>query len=101
LSRQRGFQRERAYADLKRADGWWVMRAPASLGAVDLVALKEGETPEMIEVKSTAAGPYHSFGPDARDRLRFEAARAGACALLVWWPPRRQPVVIPAEDWPG
>lgn len=81
--------------------GWWVARAAGSLGDADLIALKAGETPQMIEVKSTAAGPYHSFGPKDRAELLAAAERAGAEPMLVWWPPRKPAEWIEDESWPN
>ena len=97
---QRGHQRER---DVKRKledDDWFVTRAAGSLGDADLVALKVGKPPRLIEVKSTAAGPYHSFGPADRDGLRMAARIAGAEAWLAWWPPRGQLRWISEGEWP-
>lgn len=79
--------------------GWWVARAAGSLGDADLVGLLAGFPPRLVEVKSTAAGPYHSFGPAARERLRSAARMAGAEAWLVWWPPRKPPMWVHEDDW--
>lgn len=76
------------------------MRAPASLGVADVVALKAGERPRMIEVKSTRRGMYHSFGPADREALSEVAAAADADAYLVWWPPHSKPQWVPESDWP-
>lgn len=104
----RGHQRERDWCKRLRLDGWFAMRAPASLGNVDVVAVRPrllgnsqyGCVVHFYECKSTAQGPYEHFGPRDREALRFEALNAGADAFLVWWPPRSQPVVIPERDWP-
>jgi Holliday junction resolvase len=96
----RGHDRERAVRDRYILGGWVAFRAPASLGCADVIALKAGAAPELCEVKSTTAGPFHSFGPAARLRLASAAHKAGARAFLVWWPPRKQPVWIPEKDWP-
>jgi Holliday junction resolvase len=100
VSSQRGFQRERDYKKLREADGWVCLRAPASLGAFDLVAMKAGEPTQLIEMKSTHRGPFHSFGPADRAELLEVAKRAGALAVLVWWPPRAKPVMYTPDDWP-
>jgi Holliday junction resolvase len=97
----RGHDRERAVRRLLEDDDWFVARAAGSLGDVDLVALRAGNTPRLIEVKSTAAGPYHSFGPKDRLDLLFAAKLAGAEALLCWWPPRGKPHWIPSTEWPS
>ena len=107
----RGIQRERQVRKLLEDEGWWVCRAAGSLGDADLVALRNPDfgksvwlTPieaRLIEVKSTARGPYHGFGPKDRAELRSAADRAGADAWLCWWPPRKQPEWIPAWRWPN
>jgi Holliday junction resolvase len=97
----RGHDRERAVKKLLEMEGWFVIRAAASLGFADLVALRDGDRPQMIEVKSTTAGPYHSFGPADRRALIEAADRAGAIPLLCWWPPRRDPKWLTAMSWPS
>lgn len=96
----RGHQRERAVKLHLENDDWWVTRAAGSLGDADLVALKDGRRPMLVEVKSTAAGPYEHFQPADRARLRFAAGLAGADAVLAWWPPRGKLRFIPANEWP-
>ena len=97
---RRGIQRERQVRDRLLKDDWVAFRAPASLGCADVVALRDGSRPRMIEVKSTAQGPYEHFGPAARLRLSATARLAGADALLAWWPSRGQLHWLPESDWP-
>lgn len=97
----RGHGRERELVKLLRADGWFAMRAPASLGVVDVLAMRLGDRPRMIEVKSTLGGPYEHFGPADRAELLKAAALAGAAAELCWWPPDgKGPRFIPSAEWP-
>lgn len=97
----RGINRERQVRrELEKAD-WWVCRAAGSLGDADLVALKDGKQPRLIEVKSTARGPYHGFGPADRAAITFAARLAGAVAELAWWPPRGKLRWIPSDEWPA
>lgn len=96
----RGIQRERQVRRVLEADGWWTARAAGSLGDADVIALKARETPRMIEVKSTAAGPFHSFGPADRRDLLDAAKRAGAVAALAWWPSRGKLQWLGPEEWP-
>ena len=96
----RGIQRERQVRKLLEQDGWWVARAAGSLGDADLIALKAGHTPKLIEVKASRRGPYHSFGPADRADLSLAAQLAGAAAWLCWWPPRQRPQWIPSTEWP-
>lgn len=97
---RRGIQRERDLVNQLRGEDWFAMRAPASLGCADVVALRDGDRPRLIEVKSTTAGPYAGFSPADRRDLSFAAKLAGAEAWLCWWPKRSKPVWIPESDWP-
>jgi Holliday junction resolvase len=96
----RGIQRERQVRQVLEADGWWTARAAGSLGDADVIALKRGHRPQMIEVKSTAAGPFHSFGPKDRAELLEAAECAGADAFLAYWPSRGKLKFIAPTDWP-
>lgn len=100
MSSARGIQRERQVRQLLTDDGWVVVRAAGSIGCADLVAIKRCEKTRLIEVKSTAAGPFAGFGPADRARLIEAAAIADADPWLVHWPPRKQPRWIPMEEWP-
>lgn len=89
-------------------DGWLVTRAAGSLGIFDLVALKAGETPKLIEVKSTSGGPFERFGPGERERALTAALGAGGTVELWWWPKAKPGetleqalrVILPSE-WPA
>jgi Holliday junction resolvase len=96
----RGHDRERQVKRLLEGEDWFVARAAGSLGDADLVALKDGKRPRLIEVKSTAGGPYEHFGPKDRSDLAWAAGLAGADAWLAWWPPRGTLRWIPATEWP-
>jgi Holliday junction resolvase len=96
----RGHDRERRVKDVLESEDWVVVRAAGSLGTVDLVALRDGYRPRLIEVKSTADGPYEHFRPADRAALRLAAEMAGADALLAWWPPRGKLRWIPSSEWP-
>lgn len=101
MSAQRGISRERALKRVLESQDWFVTRAAGSLGDADLVAMKDGKPSRLIEVKSTSAGPYHSFGPAKREAIRLAARIAGAEAWLCWWPVRCDPVWIREETWPS
>jgi Holliday junction resolvase len=76
------------------------IRAPASLGVADVIAVRAGEI-RLVEVKSTSApSPFASFGPAARSALQDAAEIAGGSAWLVHWPPRKPPRWIPSDEWP-
>jgi Holliday junction resolvase len=96
----RGHDRERAVRRHLEDDDWWTSRAAGSLGDADIVALKAGRVPRLLEVKSTAQGPYEHFGPADRNRLLYAAQLAGAVAELAWWPPRGKLRFIPSNEWP-
>lgn len=96
----RGIDRERRLREALERQGWWTCRAAGSRGAADVIALKQGEIPKLIEIKSTSAGPFHSFGPAKREALIAAAVQAGALPWLVWWPPRKGPHWIPPANWP-
>lgn len=97
---RRGIQRERDLVNLLRDQDWFALRAPASLGCADVVALKAGHRPRLIEMKSTRRGPYAGFPPADREALKFMADLAGADAELCWWPPRGKMRFIPSGEWP-
>lgn len=96
----RGITRERQVRKLLEADGYWTCRAAGSFGDADVVALKNGEPPLLIEVKSTSAGPFHSFGPAQRAELVAAAEKCGGLARLCWWPPRAKPRWYSQWQWP-
>lgn len=95
-----GTRREHKVRDLLIEDGWVVIRAPASIGAADLVALKAGHRPRFIQVKATAGGPYKTFGPAERQELSMVARQAGGMAQLCHWPPRGACRWIGEGLWP-
>ena len=95
-----GRQRERDVANHLRAEDWVVTKG-TSYGVADLAAMRAGSVPMLIEVKSTVGGPYAEFGPEKRKSMVAEARRAGARAVLAWWPSRGPLRLIPSEEWPG
>ena len=100
MSNSRGYQRERAVRKLLEADGWVVVRPGASLGPADLLALKKGERPRVIQVKSGVRNAYADFRPKERAALIEYAAAAGAAAELAWWPVRGALEWIDSALWP-
>jgi Holliday junction resolvase len=99
----RGRQRERdvkRHLESKEGGEWFVIKAGGSLGDADLVALKRGQRGMMLEVKSTAAGPYEHFGPKDREDLKVAAEKAGLDPYLVYWPPRKEMKFIGWTAWP-
>lgn len=97
----RGHARERAVRKLLEQKGWWCARGAGSLGDADVVALKAGETAMMVEVKANKdGGPFHNFRPADRTELIVAAEKAGAEAMLVYYPPHKQCRFIPTSAWP-
>lgn len=96
----RGIARERQMVKWYQDRGYVAFRSPASLGAADVVALRAGFAPRLVEVKATADGPYKTFGPAARARLSALAKEAGGVALLAWWPANKPLRLITELEWP-
>ena len=111
---RRGRSREADLVRVLEQTGWVAVRAAS--GPVDVVALS-GENakhpafgfeagretlwrPMLIQVKSTAGGPFERFQPSRRRQLVLAAEEAHAEAWLVWWPPGRSMKWIASTDWP-
>lgn len=70
-------------------------------GCADVLALKAGEPPLLVQVKSTAGGAFERFGPRERLVMLCEAQQAGARAVLVWWPAHGSLLAIDSDAWPA
>jgi hypothetical protein len=101
--RARGRDRELRYAEhLEKTEGGLARRFES--GCFDIVWLRRGKPPTLIQVKSTAGGPWERFGPSARSQALVQAYSAGADALLVHWPKGvglSKAKVIPSWEWPA
>jgi Holliday junction resolvase len=104
-----GHDRERQVKKLLEEEGWFVIRAPASLGVADLVAISKEETlrgnyltaVRFIECKANEkGGPYMNFRPEDRQALLDAAEKAGARAELAFWPKFGNLTWIGSEAWP-
>jgi Holliday junction resolvase len=82
-----------------RSQGYVAMRAPASLGVFDVIAVKDGRI-RLIEVKSTTRSAWSGFLPADRSALLDAAQTAGAEAELCWWPKHRKPTFLTPDEWP-
>jgi hypothetical protein len=98
--RERGIGRDRLVRELLASEDWFAVCARGSHGAADVLAIRVGSRPRVVQVKSTAQGPYERFGPAERAELSFAAKLGGADALLAWWPPRGRLRWIPEDEWP-
>jgi Holliday junction resolvase len=74
------------------------MRAPASLGVFDVIAVQAGRI-RLIEVKSTVR-IWGGFPPADRAALLEAADRAGGEAELCWWPKNGKPKFLTPAEWP-
>jgi Holliday junction resolvase len=97
---RRGIQRERQVRKVLEAEGWWTSRAAGSLGDADVIAGKAGSNPRLIEVKSTAGGPFEHFRPKDRAELLEAGKLTGFDVELAWWPPYGKLQFIGPKDWP-
>jgi Holliday junction resolvase-like predicted endonuclease len=98
---RKGNAKENLTARWLEADGWLTGSRRHIGGAADLVAVKPGERPRLIEVKATKGGPYERFVPADRALMREEAKKYGAVAELAWWPPgAKEPTIIDEAEWP-
>ena len=102
-----GHDRERQVKKLLEEEGWFVIRAPASLGVADLVAVRRHphreivcSTVKFVEVKGNVGNPYMNFRPEDRQALLDAAEKAGARAELAFWPKRGNLTWIGSEAWP-
>lgn len=99
-AKSRGTARENQVLKQLRADGYLALRAPASLGSADIIALKDGERPMLVQVKANKGSPWMNFRPAERAELGLDANKAGARAYLVHWPPHGEQRWLPPSTWP-
>lgn len=96
----RGVDRDRRVRDLLASEDWFAVCSRGSHGCADVVAIRVGSVPKVVQVKSTAKSPYERFGPGDRAELSAAARLGGAQALIAWWPPRGRLRWIPEDEWP-
>lgn len=101
MARSTAASRERQVQAQLQAEGWVVYRSAGSHGCADLVAMKRGYVPMLVQVKMDARRPFDHFPPGERAMLRAQAHQAGCRATLCWWPPRGPIRWIPSDEWPG
>ncbi len=94
--------------DVKRkleAEGWVVVRSPASGSPVDLWAMRAwmdglGSLTLAVQVKANAGSPWMNFRKEERLELTEIAGRAGASPVLCHWAPNKTCDWYPADKWP-
>jgi hypothetical protein len=69
-------------------------------GHADVIGLKAGERPVLVQVKATAR-PWEHFQPADRADLLAEALAAGARCALAHWPRGGKLALIWPDEWPG
>ena len=89
-------------ARLLDQEGWLVGSRRHIGGAGDLLAAR-GREVALIEVKSTAGGPYERFGPAERAAMfAVRERRPNLLLALYWWPPKFEgPIVYDSSVWPS
>ncbi len=102
-----GTARERQVKAQLEAEGWVVVRSPASGSPVDLWAMRvqdggyqAGTWAMGLQIKANTGSPFKNFQPQERQELRDIAERAGATPWLVHWPPHKPCRWIKPEEWP-
>lgn len=95
-----GNQRELDVMAQLKLEGWLCASRRHIAGPGDVLAFRTDEA-LLIEVKSTAGGPYERFGPADRRALLELARSVGAEPWLYWWPARQKLQRIPHYDWPN
>ena len=111
MSKSKGTRAENEVVATLRERGWYAWRLLPTTndrddevvgsGVADVIALRAGSRPRLIEVKATKAGPYAGFVPARRVRLSEVAKEADADALLAWKEPRKGIRFIPEAAWPS
>lgn len=110
-----GTNRELKVMDLLASEGWLCASRRHIGGAGDVLATRRwryetqpgvwiptvtGCESMLIEVKSTAGGPWERFGPADRQALVDTAERHGADPWLYYWPARGQLRRISGSEFP-
>jgi Holliday junction resolvase len=94
---RRGRERELRVADALREQGRVAYRL--AWGCADVIGLRAGHRPLLVQVKSTTRAFEH-FRPPERLALMHEAVAAGADCTLAWWPSGGTLHWIDPVDWP-
>lgn len=83
-NRARGDYLEHQTRDALARYGWFVVRAGGSLGAADLVALRAGKRPLLVQCKLLGKGrKFPRVDPGERNALWEAAESAGARPIIA------------------
>ena len=97
-----GTYAERMVKAYMEEHGWYVTRAWGSLGPWDLLGLSPGRRPAMVQVKSPGQRYSVELGaylmPEERRNLLRMAVKAGAAAVLCYYP-RDNRSVQASTEW--
>jgi hypothetical protein len=93
-----GRERELAVAEVLRTQHGMVSYRLA-WGHADVIGLKDGERPLLVQVKATARA-WERFGPAERSALLHEALLAGARCTLAHWPRFGRLTFYGPDEWP-
>lgn len=95
-----GNRRENQVKAILEAEGFTVTKARLSLGACDLVAVKDDEK-LLVQVKANKGSPWMNFRKEERVELLHDAELSGGIPVLAHWPPHGKLEYYWEEDWPS
>lgn len=105
MSSRLGNAKENRVRDWWAGQGWVAMCGRCSRGPADVICVKDGEQPRLIQVKGDVRSPWENFRPEERLTLVQEAAKAGGVALLAWHPKGARgsewPKYFTSDKWPS
>jgi hypothetical protein len=93
-----GRERELAVAEVLRTQ-YGMVSYRLAWGNADVIGLKAGERPLLVQVKATARA-WERFTPVERSALLHEALMAGAHCVLAHWPRHGRLTFYGPDEWP-
>lgn len=101
MSSPAGNARENRALEHLVAQGYTGICGRASRGPADIIAIKRGDAPLMVQVKGDERGPWAHFRKPERAALMTAALEAGAVAWLCWMPSLHKAAVwFHWTEWP-
>jgi len=102
MSSRSGNARENRTLELLQEQGWFGICGRASRGPADILAIRRGEPPMLVQVKGDKVSPWAHFRREEREALLRSALDYGGVAWLCWMPSVRKPPVWYAwHEWPA